>query len=180
MVISLIWWCWRHGDSDGDYDNRWWWWLLWQFCCNCNCYRCCCCVDLSLFVRENFSWRALQSDLQRKSDAPDTWRRRQHFLDGRFSGEIKHTFFYFFPTSTSQNRKREWLLAFQNKTQTHERVKENAIYYDKTQDMSFRGMPLFSRCKTSKEQLYGEKWDVGHLSAFGSVVLLDCFGVQWQ
>ena len=41
--------------------------------------------------------------------------------------------------------------------------------------MNFQGESLF---QTTKLQLNGGKLDVGHFSAFGSVVLLFCFWVQ--
>ena len=43
-------------------------------------------------------------------------------------------------------------------------------------------MPLFSSYKTTlKQELNGEKWDVGHLSAFGWAISVRCFGVQcWE
>ena len=79
---------------------------------------------------------------------------------------------------------------------THtKKVKENTIYYENNDNNNsnkqikqeqqqqqnnnkkrFIGVSSFFKA-TKLQQLNGEKWDVGHLSSFGSAVLLCCFGV---
>ena len=62
--------------------------------------------------------------------------------------------------------KQEWLLAFWNMIQTHERLEGALLLQNKT--CSFWGNPLF---EATEQQLNVEKWDVGYLSAFGWAVL---------
>ena len=47
--------------------------------------------------------------------------------------------------------------------QQHRRFKRIPIYYHKIQRGKFQGKPTFS---SYKQQLHGEKWDVGYVSAF--------------
>ena len=62
------------------------------------------------------------------------------------------------------------------------KVKKNTVYYNKRHHANSWGKPLF---QATKQQLNSEKWDVGHLSALGSAVLLfrcPVFGrlLPWQ